>query len=307
MSDAPSPASAETVGFGHGKVILLGEHTVVFGHPALVAALPVGVQARVRSGPGRIHAPGWQLDAQIGDESPVGQAMARLFGRLGAGPHDVELSTGIPCRAGLGSSAAMAVAVARAVGARVGANPAAIAEAAHASEQIFHGTPSGADTAAAQAGGVGRFRKDTGWQPATLMQPIKLCVGLSGRPRQTGALVEAVATLCRRTPVAGRFIEALAEATAAAEVALAQGDIDGLGRLFDLAHGALAGLRLSTPELDRMVHDARAAGAIGAKLTGAGGGGAVIALAPSHTNDVLTRWRAAGFDGFVAVVGGART
>ena len=65
------------------------------------------------------------------------------------------------------------------------------------------------------------------------------------------------------------------------------GDIDALGRLFDLAHGMLAGLRLSTLELERLVHGARAAGAIGAKLTGAGGGGAVIALAPSHRQDVL--------------------
>jgi mevalonate kinase len=294
------------VGFGHGKVILLGEHTVVFGHPGLVAALPVGVEALVRPGEGRILAPAWQLDARVGDESPVGQAMARLFDRLGAEPLDVELVTGIPCRAGLGSSAAMAVAVARAVGARTGASVEAITAAAHASEEIFHGTPSGADTAAAQAGGLGRFRKDTGWQPVAPRQPITLCVGLSGRPRQTAALVEAVATLCRRTPVAHRLIDTLAEATSAGEVALVQGDVDGLGRLFDLAHGALAGLRLSTPELDRMVHDARAAGAIGAKLTGAGGGGAVIALAPSHAHDVLERWRAGGFDGFVAVVGAAR-
>ena len=76
------------------------------------------------------------------------------------------------------------------------------------------------------------------------------------------------------------------------------GDIDSLGRLFDLAHGLLAGLRLSTPELERLVHGARAAGAIGAKLTGAGGGGAVIALAPSHRNDVLARWRATASTGW---------
>jgi mevalonate kinase len=86
--------------------------------------------------------------------------------------------------------------------------------------------------------------------------------------------------------------------------ALAAGDIDSLGRLFDLAHGALAGLRVSTLTLERLVYDARAAGAIGAKLTGAGGGGAVIALAPSHRQDVLARWKAAGFDGFSTKVGG---
>jgi mevalonate kinase len=68
----------------------------------------------------------------------------------------------------------------------------------------------------------------------------------------------------------------------------------------------LAALRLSSPELDALVHDARAAGAVGAKLTGAGGGGAVIALAPGHERDVLARWRAAGFEGFLAEIAATR-
>jgi mevalonate kinase len=132
---------------------------------------------------------------------------------------------------------------------------------------------------------------------------MRLCVGLSGRPRNTRSQVEAVGRLCRRTPAARRMVDLLAETTEAGIEALAAGDIDGLGRLFDLAHGALAGLGVSTPELDTLVHAARAAGAIGAKLTGAGGGGSVIALAPAHTGDVLERWRALGFDGFETMVG----
>ena len=64
---------------------------------------------------------------------------------------------------------------------------------------------------------------------------------------------------------------------------------------------------MSSPELETLVHGARAAGAVGAKLTGAGGGGAVIALAPGHERDVLARWRAAGFDGFLADIAARRT
>jgi mevalonate kinase len=71
----------------------------------------------------------------------------------------------------------------------------------------------------------------------------------------------------------------------------------------DVAHGLLCGLRVSTPEIEILVHGARAAGAIGAKLTGAGGGGAVIALAPGHEHDVVARWRRDGFDGFIATIG----
>ncbi|HEY8925389.1 MAG TPA: hypothetical protein VIU64_13475, partial [Polyangia bacterium] len=99
-------------------------------------------------------------------------------------------------------------------------------------------------------------------------------------------------------------IEALGALVAPAEHALAVGDIDDLGRLFDVAHGLLAALRVSSPELDTLVHAARAAGAVGAKLTGAGGGGAVIALAPGHERDVLARWKSAGFEGFSTGIGG---
>jgi hydroxymethylglutaryl-CoA reductase len=313
MSAAPSPmAEHETTGFGHGKVILLGEHTVVFGHPALAAGLPIGVSARVRPGSGQVSCPAWGLETRMGaeaagDAGDVARALLQLCQALGADGRalDVTLDAEIPARAGLGSSAAMAVAVARAVAARVGAakDEAAIEAAAGAAETVFHGTPSGVDAAAARHGGVGLYIKGVGWRPAELRQPIKLCLGFSGQPRRTADLVQAVGVLARRSPAARQVIETLAEVTRAGEQALAVGDIDNLGRLFDLAHGMLAGLRLSTLELERLVHGARLAGALGAKLTGAGGGGAVIALAPSHRLDVVARWKQDGFDSLVATLG----
>ncbi len=85
--------------------------------------------------------------------------------------------------------------------------------------------------------------------------------------------------------------------------ALAVGDIAALARLFNMAHGLLSGVGVSTPALDDLVHTARAAGALGAKLTGAGGGGAVIALAVEHGDEVLRRWRGKGYYGFTTTIG----
>jgi mevalonate kinase len=140
-----------------------------------------------------------------------------------------------------------------------------------------------------------------------VLQKITICVGLSGRPRDTAAQVAAVGRLAERLPAAGEILALLGRLSDDAAAALAKGDVDGLGRIMDAAHGLLAALRVSSPELETLVHTARAAGAVGAKLTGAGGGGAVIALAPGHQRDVLARWRAAGFDGFLADIVAAPT
>ena len=289
------------VGFGHGKLILLGEHAVVFGQPALAAGIPNGVRATATPGTGRVQVPAWGIDARVGDGSPVGTAAARLLEKLGVRDRDFVLEADLPSRAGLGSSAAMAVALARA--ASPDAAPAELLAAVAESESVFHGTPSGIDAAAALHGGIGCFRLADGWRPVPIQRRIKVCVGLSGKPRDTKTQVEAVGRLVARMPAARRIVELLGEVTEAGLLAVKDGDIDNLGRLFDMAHGLLAALRVSSPELEALVHAARASGAIGAKLTGAGGGGAVIAIAPSHTRDVLERWRGMGFEAFDTVVG----
>jgi mevalonate kinase len=294
-----------TTGFGHGKVILLGEHAVVYGQPAVAAGMQTGVRAHASPGTGNVRAPAWRLDVQVDDGSPVATAIERLCERMGvaAGSLDFWLEAEVPARAGLGSSAAMAVAIARAVAARTGAGEPHILAAATAAETVFHHTPSGIDTAAASRGGVGCFDRATGWREIPINRPFELCVGLSGQVRQTGDLVAAVARLCERVPVGRRLIDALGDVARAGMEALASGDVEALGREFNMAQGLLAGLGVSTPELDNLVQAARAAGALGAKLTGAGGGGAVIALTPDRSDEVLKRWRSMGCYGFLTLVG----
>ncbi len=308
---SPAPGSAVGArGFGHGKVILVGEHAVVYGHAAVAAGISVGLTVDAVPGDGRLRVPAWSLEARAGDASDVGRALAALLDRLGTRAFDFVGEAGIPSRAGLGSSAALAVAIARAaVAARGGhgaIDDALINEAVAAAERVFHGTPSGIDAAAASSGVVGLFTRADGWRPVPVLQTMTICVGLSGRPRDTAAQVSAVARLRERLPSADGVLALMGRLSEDTTTALARGDVDGLGRILDTAHGLLAALRLSSPELDTLVHGARAAGAVGAKLTGAGGGGAVIALAPGHEKDVLARWRAAGFEGFRAEIAATR-
>jgi mevalonate kinase len=294
-----------TTGFGHGKVILFGEHAVVHGQPAVAAGIRSGVRAHASLGHGVLSAPAWSLDVQIGDDSLPGQAVARLLEKLDtdAGGIDFWLESEVPARAGLGSSAAMAVAVARAVAARTGACETDVLTAAAAAESVFHRTPSGIDAAAASRGCLGSFDKQNGWRDLRLKVPFELCVGITGKGHDTGALVASVKQFCETTPVARKAIETMGEVSRAGMDALANGDIAALARLFNLAHGLLAAVGVSSPEIDDMIHTARAAGAAGAKLTGAGGGGAVIALADEHSDEVLCRWRAKGYYGFVTTIG----
>lgn len=294
-------------GFGHGKVILVGEHAVVYGHAALAVGISTGISVEARIGTGRLQVPAWKLEATTGDDTPVGRALAAIVGRMEAPLLDFLADAQIPSRAGLGSSAALAVAIARAAAVATGRASAsdtidaAVAEA----EAIFHGDPSGIDAAAAKSGAAGTFTRAGGWRPVPVLQAMTLCIGFSGRPRDTAAQVAAVRRLRERLPAAGDVLALLGRLADDASSALGKGDVDGLGRILDAAHGLLAALRLSSPELEVLVHGARAAGAVGAKLTGAGGGGAVIALAPGHERDVLARWRAAGYEGFVAQIAAA--
>lgn len=292
--------------FGHGKVILLGEHAVVYDQPALAAGLSRGLGAVAVPGSGRLTVPAWELDVNARDTSSPARAFAAILAALGATDVDVTVMADLPARAGLGSSAAFAISIARAVARALGraSDADAVLAAATEAEKVFHGTPSGIDLAAASSGDVGLFQRATGWRAIPVLQPMTVCVGLSGRPRDTHAQVAAVRRLRERTPGVRAVIETMGALVAEGERALGRGDIDELGRLFDVGHGLLAALRVSTAELEALVHAARDAGAVGAKLTGAGGGGAVIALAPGHERDVLRRWSEAGFQGFVATIGG---
>jgi mevalonate kinase len=295
---------------GYGKIILLGEHAVVYGYPALAAALDRGVTiapvATPAGGPLRLELRVWNVAVAADDDHPVARSLAAVADALGAGRPPLSLigDAQIPPGAGLGSSAALAVAVARAVLTHLQrpVELAALTRAAGASEALVHGRPSGVDVALAIAGGVGVFRRSTGLVPLTGVPPLRVLVGPSGAPRSTAAMIDRVAEATGGRTDDARLRE-LGALTDTATAALRAGDRAALGAAMNRAHGLLADLGVSTPALDALCDAARAAGASGAKLTGAGGGGAVIAVAPPGREPaILAAWKQAGVDGFVATV-----
>jgi mevalonate kinase len=298
---ALGPGARVGRGAGRGKVILVGEHAVVHGHPALAAALDARVLAEAR--------PSDRTSASLDGSPappPVGEAVARVLAALGAPPLEVTCASEVPARAGLGSSAALAVAVARAAADACGRRleMAELLAAANEAERTFHGNPSGVDVALAARGGIGLFRRGRGLESLALPR-FALAIGISGEPRDTHARVADVAARLAAEPEAtGRRLAALGEMALAARDRVAARAWPELGALFDRAHEELEALGLASPGLSRLVTLARAAGAAGAKLTGAGGGGAAIALAPGREAAIVAAWRAAGFHGFVAEVGG---
>jgi mevalonate kinase len=307
--------------FGLGKIILLGEHSVVYGFPALAAALDRGVRVGAVPTPAggtlRVDLPAWNVKLTAADDHQLALALAAIADALELGRPPVTLvgEAQIPPGAGLGASAAFAVAISRALldyrarktapkGTEIPSPSAAdVIAAANASEAIVHGRASGVDVALATHGGVGVFRKASGLRPVQI-PALRVLVGPSGAPRSTAAMVERVAQATSASDDDTRLRE-LGSLTDLGTSALLAKDLGGLGRSMDRAHELLGELGVATPLLDALCAAARKVGAYGAKLTGAGGGGAVIAIAPRDKEAaVLAAWRAAKVEGFVATIGG---
>jgi len=297
----------------HGKVILLGEHAVVYGVPALAGALSSGAQVQTQPGRGLLRISAWGVEVdptRSDDDRSIAAAYRALRTALGLdaySPVDLALFFEVPTGAGLGSSAAMAVAIARALRAvhQLPIGDAGLVDAAMASETVIHGRPSGLDHTVAVYGGFGLFVRGKGLSPIHAAQPVPLVIGHTGRARDTKGRVARVAELCeqRSDETQARFA-AIAQLTERGRRAVESGQLGELGAAMSENQRHLSALECSSPEIDQMCAIAHDAGAVGAKLTGGGGGGCVIALAPQQESSVREAWRKAGFDAFTTTVGG---
>jgi mevalonate kinase len=211
----------------------------------------------------------------------------------------VTVRSNLPAGAGLGSSAALSVALGRAwiAGTKHARTDDELREASLACERLAHGNPSGIDTEVALTGRALRFVRGSPARPLAVAPGLGLLVVDTGAPKSTRSMVEEVERKRTADPPAferqAKRIRGLVEAVADA---LATGDLPTVGAAFDEAQRVLADLGVSTPELDRAVAALRKAGAAGAKLTGKGGGGAVIAPCRAADLDAVAgRLRAAGW------------
>lgn len=273
--------------YAGGKAILLGEHSVVYGHPALAMSLDRGVHAAAKSAPtSLLSVAPWNAEIVPDDRDtalPLQRAFAKVLATYAEVPRvHVEAQVQIPAGSGLGCSAALGVAVLKAIDEFVGLNAASTATVIERSlvwERVFHGNPSGIDSTLAVSPGLCMFRRGEALTPVRARKPLRLVVGDSGEPSATRGMVEEVARQHARNPARiEKLFEGIAALVTNAKMSIEQGDLKDLGKLMDLNHALLNALMLSTARLEEMCAAARHAGALGAKLTGAGGGGCMIAL-----------------------------
>jgi mevalonate kinase len=271
--------------FGPGKVILLGEHAVVYGHPALAVPLTLGVTARaVASDRCALTGLANLTPTQRRMLEAAFDAVAEATGRP---PVQISVSSTLPVSMGLGSSAALAVAVSRLLlGARGGRpSPAKVLALALRMEETFHGTPSGVDHTVSAHGAPLLYRRAVPGRPGRVRRVrigarATLVLALVGPRRGTQETVAALRRRAARWPERyGRLFEEMGRLAVEGTRALEAGDLESLGDAMNVNHGLLAAAGVSSPALDVAVDSLRRAGALGAKLTGAGGdGGAVVAL-----------------------------
>ncbi|RJS93954.1 hydroxymethylglutaryl-CoA reductase, degradative [Salinisphaera sp. Q1T1-3] len=324
---AASPGtSTETVGhgdatgdFGYGKIIVLGEHSVVYGRHAIAAPIPLNVRAEVRPQAQDIDLliPRWGVEMRFsepeGSISSLHESISLIAERLGVADRGMRIDVfpRVPRANGLGASAALAVSVIRAMARafEISMTDREISNLAYDVEKIAHGTPSGIDNTLATFGRPILFRKDDPQARAEIRdlatpRPIPVVIGLSGVATLTAQTVGNVRAAWQKNPARYEAIFDQIDGLALAGVdALARGDIAELGDLMNIDHGLLNALQVSSWEIEELVEIARTNGALGAKLTGGGGGGAMIAVAETdRVEGVAAAMRAAGYNSFITEI-----
>jgi mevalonate kinase len=293
-----------------GKVILFGEHAVVYGKPAIAVAVNKKAHLTIKERQDsklKAHIKGLDINASLDLENiptinhefqrgilkyvlkswEIIQEKQKTVPVKGL---DILLNIEMPIGAGLGSSAAVTVATLSALNKYYKADLERdeIANLAYQVELKVQGAASPIDTTLSTYGGAIYLSTNRKAEKLPVKYELPLIIGHTPREGNTEELIRIVRKRMEKYPNSIKPIfESIEQVTMEAREALLEGDHKKLGELMNINHGLLDALGVSTPTLSRMIYQAREAGALGSKITGAGGGGSIIAYSPGKTDEVL--------------------
>ncbi len=280
-------------GNGFGKVILFNEHFVVYKVPSIVSAIDRATTATVESFDGE----GWSLDDQRNatpryKEEKLEQqkeSIERILKAAGIdlakNPIKITLGGDLIAASGIGASAASCAAIARALSDEfnLGFSDERVNEIAYEGEKGYHGTPSGIDNTAATYGGLIWFVREEPnvIERMEIAKPIEIVMGNTGLVANTKAAVAGVRERKEMNPKKySKLFKDAEDMVYRARKALESYELEAVGKLMDENHRLLQAIEVSCKELDFLINLAREQGALGAKMTGGGLGGNMVALTP---------------------------
>jgi hydroxymethylglutaryl-CoA reductase len=315
--------SEAELGIGYGKVILLGEHSVVYGRHAIACPLPLTMRAFVEDVDRgvQILIPRWGVEYELAkppeQRRSFEKAAGTILDELGLSNRGIriEVFPDVPRAMGLGGSAALAVAIVRALDLhfKLGLDDEQVNQLAYQSERIAHGQPSGIDNTLATYGKPLVFRKDTPplVELLNIPEPLSLVVGMTRNQGLTAKTVSDVRAARDKLPkIYDKIFDDIDALVLQAVAAIQENRLTDLGEFMNVNQGLLNAIQVSTPELEKLINIARDAGALGAKLTGGGGGGAMVALCgnaeDNSSDDVKAALERNGYEALAFTIGGSK-
>jgi mevalonate kinase len=291
-----------------GKIILFGEHAVVYGQPAIAAPVTqvraraiITAEPRLPAGSVRIQAPDIGMETWLADlpeTDPLGLAINLVLSKIGIDRPPaltIRVSSSIPVASGLGSGAAVSIAMVRALAEFLGHRlvDEEVSTLAFEVEKVHHGTPSGIDNTVIAFGRPVYFERGQGGNLIETFQvarPFLIAIGDTGVRSPTMFTVGDVRAAWQAdTESIEHLFKQVGDLVKSARRAIEAGDIESIGALMDRNHALLTELGVSSIELEGLVQSARQAGALGAKLSGGGRGGNMIALVLADTAESVCR------------------
>jgi len=305
-------------GKGYGKVILFGEHFVVYGVPSIVSAIDRVTTATVERSDGsgwtlednRPATPGYKEEKLKQQEESINLILKAAGVDPAEKPIKITFGGDLVAASGIGASAASCTALARALSEEFNLEltDERVNELAYEGEKGYHGAPSGIDNTAATYGGLIWFVRGEPnvMERIKIKRPVEVVMGNTGLVANTKAAIAGVRERKEKYPEKyEKIFNEAKELAFMARKALVDYDLEAVGELMDENHRRLQAIEVSCKELDFLVELARTNGAYGAKMTGGGLGGNMVALTPGGDlqEQVARAIKKEGFEALVTRIG----